>query len=858
MYKYFYTLDEKVDIANVGGKAYNLAKLHKESFLIPETQLLSIKAYNEFFQLNKLQDHIDLIQDQLTGKTTDLELESKIEPLQKLIRNGRMSFPLATELELICKSFNKSEKVKLAVRSSAIMEDLVEHSFAGQFTTVLNVEANIYALQEAVKKVWASQWNRSAVYYHKRMGLSLQNLGMGVIIQKMVQPQISGVLFTVNPKNHNKNELVLEYIRGACEKLVSGRQTPVHLIYNRAKEKFSDEHLVEQRHKRFFKSLIIQALQIEKEFNKPADIEWALHIGKMYFLQYRPITTFAISEAEGILWTNENVGEVIPDVVTPYCWSILESITKDSTVWFLKKLAVKKYPDCGLFSLYKGKVYFNKTEFNKILKLFYISEYINSIREKSINKIKKSTALIFYILKTLWSMLHIGIFTVTLPVKIKRRLNSFQRKLKRIKFTDGGDTRYSYKKSLEILNLQKRTMALHISGTIFAEVYYHYLKKICKEWFAGEPSLGVDDLLIGLNSAESAKSGTALLNLAKQISSNKEAFIIFEKEPIDLIEEKLSKIDNGEEIAAKIEDFINEYGHEALHEFELFYPRWREDKSYIFTNIQNYLKAPGSYDLEEDIKKLSSRRIKNRENAFAHLKGIKNIFRRIFFIYLLKKAEFFSTQRENLKQAFVKAHSELKKHLLDIGKELQKQNIIDNANDILFITNAGIRNLVFNKIGVESIKELIKKRKEKREQYSGEKHPAQIKQVGDVWIPIAVNDKQSSFHLSGIGCSGGTAEGRVNIILSAEDFTQMEKGDILVTRFTNPGWTPLFVLASGIVTEIGGALSHGAIIAREYGIPMIAAVQGATGSLKTGDRILVNGNTGEIQLLTKSEKGKNG
>ncbi len=223
---------------------------------------------------------------------------------------------------------------------------------------------------------------------------------------------------------------------------------------------------------------------------------------------------------------------------------------------------------------------------------------------------------------------------------------------------------------------------------------------------------------------------------------------------------------------------------------------------------------------------------------------------RIFFRWVFRKALFFSVQRENLKQAFVKAHFELKKHLSVLAKQLN----LPDVRKILFLTSAEITDTFSGALRAEQIKALINEREEERSEYLTIRHPSRIKQIGEHWIPAETDDSSSALELlQGIACSAGIVEGRARVILNPEDSATIENGDILITRAVNPGWTPLFVSLSGVACEIGGALSHGAIIAREYGLPMVTAVTGITMKIKDGQRIRLNGFSGTIEILEEDE-----
>ncbi len=816
-------------IHQIGAKAFHLAELEKHHFQIPETVFIPLSAYRTFVAANNLQNTIDTVKRHF-GEGADFAI---LKPLLKELRAAftKGDFPAAV-LKILKETAARFSAV-VAVRSSAVSEDSAAFSFAGQYHTVLSVEPDEISLGKAVKEVWTSQWNDAVAEYILKNKISSFEEGMGVIIQRMLRPQIAGVLFTRHPDSLSDEHIIIESVTGLAEKLVSGEATPQHFEIPRNAVPPELDKLFPLKFQKQFKELIRDALKIETLAKGAVDIEWAVENGAVYFLQYRTLTT----GAEEFLWTNENVGEVIPDVVTPYSWSILKPVTNNAFARFLNVLSIKGFPEQGLFGLYKGRVYFNSTMFNRLLSGFYIGEQL---------KDKSPLGVFVFLVRKIPALIPLGLYLFLLPGKIKRYLRRFSGRLESIRFMQESDAALHLQKCDLLVKQHQRTMNLHLTCTIFAELYYQLLTKLCsgKETAAGPVS--ADALLSGIQGAESARSGRALWQLAKEISSDSNLQKIILDFEADEIEAHLSSAPGGEKMLEKIQAFLNEFGHGALHEFELFYPRWKEDKNFIYSNLKNYLINIPQLDWEAG----QAEQTKKQATQFTEAAKSFSFLGRIFFYRIFNKALFFSVQRENLKQAFVKAHFELKKHLSVLAKLL---NLAD-VRKILFLTDAEIADAFNGVLPVEQIKALIQAREKERSGYLKIKHPSKIRQLGEHWIPVGAEDAEPAQDvLRGIACSAGIAEGRARIILNPEDAVRIENGDILIARAVNPGWTPLFVPAAGIVSEIGGALSHGAIIAREYGLPMVAAVVGITTKIQDGQRIRLNGFSGTVEILEENE-----
>lgn len=841
MTAFILNIEDPVQAADAGLKACHLHEISQFGLSVPKTYFLSVKAYRLFIEHNKLNKSIAALID---AKTTsgDSEIAGRIKQLQRQFAEAEFPAGIRDAVSEICAALKSIGIDQVAVRSSGTLEDTAERSFAGQFETVLNVPVQADHVIKAIRRVWASQWNEKFVAYTSLKTLTDLNPAMGVIIQQMLQPEIAGVLFSINPQNGDDSQLLIEYVAGTGDSLVSGEQTPSQIAYNKTDKKFGSGTEPDAQWPTHINDLIEQSLKLESALGYPVDVEWALADNQIYFLQLRPIT---VEAQPAILWTDENVGEVIPDIVTPLSWDILEPMTNNAFRWFLKQSGIRDYPSQGLFGLYKGKVYFNNTAFNKTLQRFYISEIF-----KDSGQDKKSfLAKIAILFKTSASLInvavHFGWFSLTLPGKIKKHLTDHPRRLDGLMFEQYQENETALDKIRQIIALHHRTMALHIACTINGEISYQLLKKLCSRWLMEKSAINADDLLTGLDQADSARSGIALWELTRQIHGDSATKKLFLENNPEQIEKHLTDHPADYPVSENIDRFFNEYGHGSLNEFELYYPRWREDKSYIFNTIKNYLKNLDDVNPVAVKTQMAEQRNESTKQAFAAL----NTLQRMFFKPVLKRARFFSSERENLKQALIRAHNELKKHLLFLGDQLTNDSQIAASGDILFLQKKELYNYFEKSKNDLNYKSLIETRKIRRQQFVSEAHPSRIRQIGDNWYPVDPDKDKMAGDLEGIPCSGGSAEGSARVIISADDFDTLQKGEVLVTRSTNPGWTPLFVLAAAVVTEIGGALSHGAIIAREYGIPMIAAAAEATTKIKTGMRIRVDGSTGVIEIL---------
>ncbi len=815
---YFYQISQNISKEQFGGKSSQLALLSQKGYPVPESVFLSKTSYFDFINHNGITDRIKNL-----GSQTIEEQIKKAEELRLFVLKGAFPPIFEEELEQIIGRFYGP----VCVRSSASGEDSSEHSFAGQYETLLNIEPTALKVGRAIREVWASQWTSRLIIYRLRNGLPL-NQGMGVIIQSMLKPVYAGVAFSANPLCQTENKkIILEFVRGLGTHLVDGSRTPQSLTWDLKEQSWQPSGRVPAGYRERFDRLAELLHDLEREFDYALDVEWAIDKRQIWLLQVRPISNLQ----SAVEWTNENVGEVIPDVVTPYSWSILGPIANSAFARLLRLLDVKELPKEGLFGLFKGKVYFNSTAFNRLLAGFYVGERLKRMGPLS---------AFFYLIRLIPTSIKLILFLIRLQTRILKHLSRHPAELKRMEALSENSGTSLLEAIDGLIQLHQKTMFLHITCTLFAELYFQLLDKLSRWSFAEHKMISARRLLSGSTGTESARSGRVLRQIADTICKNETVRSVFLTTPARAVAGKLQLMPESESIRQAIDRFFVEFGYGALHEFELLYPRWQEDQSYIYSSLQRLVKKTTTRDWDEEQQQL----LQKRTHLIHKTKKDLSLFLRLPFAYVLRKADFFGVQRENLKQAFIKAHFLLKKKLLKLSDYLE----LDHSEDIFFLKQEEITAVVKSGTVPREMADTIRQRRAERQKFLKYDHPLRIRQVGK--RRIAVEEKKSvQAELRGIPCSAGVAEGTARIVLEPETVDVLPAGTILIARSANPGWTPLFVTVSGIVTEIGGALSHSAIIAREYGLPMIAAVPEATSKIKDGQRIRIDGTSGNIEIL---------
>ncbi len=826
MAKWIFNSGKKLNAEQVGQKAANLSYLIQHGYPVPKTAFISVGALSKSLQNNRLEAPIkELLQKESAALVPPETLKDVRQKIEQLV----LPEDLQDELAALLKQWRADGVQHLAVRSSAVSEDLGAQSFAGQYFSALQVDADLEAVSQAVRQVWASLFSDRVWSYCRQHDVPLPAQAMGVIIQEMVPARFAGVAFSQNPLQPEKEEVFIEYAVGSGQQLVDGEVVPGQLHLSKEKIhtgtlKFGDV----QRELGGLQEFVNRLLRLEEQTGSAVDVEWAFDGTTYYFLQFRPITTLGI----GIVWSDENVGEVIPDVVTPFSWSILQPMTNGAYRYFLRNLGLRM-PKQPLFTLYEGKVYFNQNAFRQVMEAFYLTTYLGPEKRISFKKL-------FKLLKLNYLLLRLGYFLLRLPYKIWPWNRVIPDQL--IYSNENLTPQRHIREIKRLLGYARKAMNLHISVTIFAEIFYQALDKVCAAWCADE-GIEASRLLQGIGDVESTQPARALWEIGQWIRNNETYRERFTKMSVDELQQWLANQPRRDPLRKAIDLFFEHYGHGALHEFELIYPRWREDSGYILQSLRNYARYQrNGFNLQEHLRTLEQERQALKEKALNHLQKYSWL-RRKLFKYLLKKAEYFSFEREILKQQIVRIFAGLKAHLNALSN-----HYFDDGQAIFYLTWPEVQALVKGQLKGKELTLKIQQRRLLRNRQMEMVHPSRLKQIGDRWLPLTETGAAEGA-LTGIPCSPGVVEGKVQVILQADEGTQFERGDILVTRATNPGWTPLMVLAGGIITEIGGALSHGAIIAREFGIPMIAAVPEVTSRLKSGQWVRMNGQTGTIELL---------
>lgn len=873
---------QDVDQAAIGAKAMSLVRMSRMGLAVPPAFCVVASAFREHLEQNGL---VPVIESTLAGLGEALpeEQTALLSRIRQVIVEAPVRDGLLTE---IGDHYRDLGVQQVAVRSSATAEDLPAHSFAGQYESYLGI-TDLAECIEAIKKCWASLWTHRAYSYRAAKGLEHLSIDMAVIVQSLVDAQVSGVVFSLDPVSGRSDRLVVEACFGLGDSLVSGKATPDRFVL--AKESLrvlsqivSEKTIervpgecggIEERplavgrdrtpslRRRMLRKLALLAKRAERAFGSPQDMEWAARGKDIFFLQSRPVTAVAPSESwkNRQVWTNANLGEVIPDVVTPVNWSLVKVLGTAIFDSIFSWIGID-FGDNPLIGKVAGRAYFNINTFDGAIRHFPglrkmdLSQVLGGEQGKMLDlgqlKIREEDIPDFK-----FSRLK---FVFKMPGFVFRILtHSPRRGVEYVAEMKGRGERLL---RMDLRSLSDDTIVAHLeSGVneIYEEVHgiafsglgmfnFAQLGKICRNWLGDREGSFANVLLAGVGDMDVARAGLELWGLAAKARENPEVGrAVLLGDGWQVARKRISKLEGGKEFLGKWDRFMKEHGHHTRGELEVYNPRWSEMPDYILNTVRAYLRGSAAANPPKHYQE----RARERDQLAAECrKRLKNPIKRIVFNFHLAQAQRGCVLRENIKSVAVIYWAAMRSMLLELGERLAKRGTIEDRDDIFFLEFDEVGPVARGEVEFD-VSEAVASRRAEYNQNLAVTTPKVV--VGkfdpDTFVSETVPDDVEV--LSGIAVCPGVVTGPARVILKSDTDEHIQPGEILVAPFTDPGWTPYLLPAAAIVVDQGGLLSHGSIIAREYGIPTVVNVGPATKLVKTGETIQVDGNRGVMRIL---------
>jgi pyruvate,water dikinase len=860
---------DKTKITLVGGKGANLGELSRvEGIHVPEGFCVSTEAFQRIVgqatSYNELLDRLTLLKVEDRNKISELSGE-----IRTLIEG--IAIPADIQAELVRHLSRLGEENAYAVRSSATAEDLPTASFAGQQDTYLNIVGK-QAILKHVSKCWASLYTERAVTYRMQNGFDHHKVQPAVVVQKMIFPQTAGILFTADPVTANRKVSSIDASFGLGEALVAGlvnadvykvrsgeviaKQISTKklavLALREGGTQVQEIEPARQNRQALTDEQILQleliGRKIEEQFGRPQDIEWCLAEGTFYIVQSRPITTlFPIPEAndrENHVYVSVGHQQMMTDPLKPLGLS------------FFQLTAARPMYTAG------GRLFVDITQ----------DLASPAKRDIIVNVLGKSDPLINDALRT---VLERGDFIKPQPICTEepgsgngnravppvgfQTLNDYdpqvvfdlikssQTSIDELKHdiqTKSGPALFAF--ILEHIQKSRKSLSDSQSfGVIMTAMNASlWLNEKMLEWL-GEKNVA-DTLSQSVPNNITSEMGLELLDVADVIRPHPEVINYLQHVKDDGFLDELVQFDGGQEAREAICTYLNKYGMRCAGEIDITRPRWSEKPAtlvpMILGNIKNCEPNASHLRFEQGRREALNKEQELLERLRQLPDGEQKAKETKRMIGLVRNL---SGYREYPKYGIVSRYFVYKQAFLKEAERLAQANVIQEKEDIYYLTFEELHDVVrTNALDYRTINE----RKDEYKLYEKLTPPRVITSDGEIVVGEYKRENLPPGAIVGLPVSSGMREGRARVILNLEDAV-LEDGDILVTSFTDPSWTPLFVSIKGLVTEVGGLMTHGAVIAREYGLPAVVGVEGATKLIQDGQRIRVHGTEGYVEIL---------
>jgi phosphohistidine swiveling domain-containing protein len=874
---YVVSLANARDASRFGPKAAQLAALGDVSGArVPEGFAVSARAFEDTLAavLPRAQWPAQL----LLG-SRESRLASRLESIRQRVLSGTLSEALRAE---IAAAYGALDGPLVAVRSSALHEDAHDASAAGLQETVLGV-TGVDAVFAAVLRCFASIYQeRAMTYLARRPARARRDVAVGVVVQRMVRADSAGVLFTVDPVSRERGVMVVEAAFGLGCSVVDGGISPDVFRVDRASGRVLARNLgdkpaavrvrdeggtyrepvaLDRRRSAAISDVQIRALcalgdAVERHEGGPRDIEWAWEDGVLWALQSRPIVGLseppkgaALDDPSTWIWSNVNVGEALPGVATPLTWSIAAAFSELGFQQAFKSLGCVLPPGVELVGSFHGRIYLNLTNFMRIARQVPVLNARMLLEfggGGGLDEIERQVE------PGQW-----GTFFARLPLTgaryvaenagLDRRVERFDEEFRASRVrVEGLDMAALSNKALDalygdLLALLDRTGAVMLtcaSGYLSSVVG---IRTVLRYALGDEADRCERDLLSGVSDLESAAPGIALFHIAEIARSEAAArAVITDSDPATLTVEALPP---GPTRRAFV-GFLRAYGFRCPREAELSTPRWREAPGTLFAALRAYL-------VQGDDSAIRRAERQNAVRAAAETELMQRVpaVARAVVRHLLQRTWRFSRLRERMRARVTEVLGFFRMAALETSRRMERAWPDAGADAAFYLYVDEVRAWLTGELGDPTAVSTVRRAQVARDMARPDPPPT-FTGAPPASSPTTI---PTGDRWSGVAASPGVVTGVVRVLRDPADGAALKPGEVLVTAVADVGWTPLFLMAAAVVTELGGALSHAALVAREYGVPAVVNVPGVTRALRSGDRVRVDGDHGVIERVAAAD-----
>ncbi|MEV0325649.1 rifamycin-inactivating phosphotransferase [Micromonospora echinospora] len=866
-----HNVDER-QIAVVGGKGAHLGGLSRiEGVRVPAGFCVTTDAFRRIMaEAPSIGDQLD----QLSRLNPDDR--QAIRALSTTIRQTIEGIAIPGDLAAAIRRAlaGLGEQAAYAVRSSATAEDLPTASFAGQQDTYLNVVGSASILQH-VSRCWASLFTERAVTYRQRNGIDHRAVHMAVVVQRMVFPHAAGVLFTADPVTGNRKVATVDASFGLGEALVSGlvnpdvfrvrdggivartvaaKQRAVHALPDGGTQEVTIDPQ-RQEQPALTDAQVVRLVRlgrrIEAHFGCPQDIEWCLVDEDFQIVQSRPITTLfpvpAAGDGENHVYLSVGHQQMMTDPMRPLgisVWQLTAMAPMHEAGGRLFVDATRNLASpasrAGFLEMVGRsdpltrdalETVLDRDDF--VLSLLDRDDFVRSLADAGPGRppaggppapIETDPAIV-----------------TELIARSQASVAALRRDIR----TKTGPELFDF--LLEAFQEHKRVLGdpLSMQAIMAGMQATWWLNDQLEEWL-GEKN-AADTLTLSAPDNVTSEMGLALLDVADVIRPHPEVVAFLHGVEDDAFLDELPKLPGGTEARDAIQAYLDRYGMRCVGEIDITRPRWSERPltlvPLILDNVRNFAPGAAAQRFEQGRQKAQQK----EQDVLARLRALPDGEQKAAETKrMIDRVRTFIGYREYPKYGIVSRYFVYKQALLHEAERLVRADVLADREDIFYLTFQELHDVVrANSVDAR----LVRQRKDAFRSYHALTPPRVLTSDGEAVLGAYRRDDVPAGALIGLPVSVGTVEGRARVILDLTE-AEIEAGDILVTAYTDPSWSPLFVAVAGLVTEVGGLMTHGAVIAREYGLPAVVGVPDATRLIRDGQRIRVHGADGYVEILS--------
>lgn len=860
--------------ASVGGKAHALASLAAAGEHVPEWIVIPADAL-----ITQLSDNHLLAdaEQELAGLVLLRSDESTREAVRRVSSTlQEMVASVSSCLDITELTTSITDAIgdgPFAVRSSAVGEDGEALSFAGQFDTVLNVEAA--DLADAVCRCWASAFSERALEYRRRAHALGDALRVGVIVQRMISGEISGVTFTADPVTGDQSRIRVSACTGLGDALVSGAADADEYLLRESgtvidARPVSGAPLLDDA---MLRKLATTGRRIAKAQGGPRDIEWTIRHGEIFILQSRPITSLTPKtekHAHRIVWDNSNIQESYNGVTTPLTFSFASAAYASVYEQTMRVVGLSERVIAGhrpvlrtLLGLIRGRVYYNlnswyrgllllpsfrtnKSDMERMMGVEEPVDFVDDLSPSTLESLRRVPGVLRAAAGLLFAF-------ARLDRRIPRFLNEINASIAEV--DRASLDRCSLDELMDMLDmLWTRCIerwATPIVNDFRVMMATGRLRRIVERANPSRADALMQEVLGGADVQVSAGLAIAMLRLSQYARTDiKTADALRSLEGEDALQ---AASEANAKFAATFDDMIRTYGDRCMGELKLESRPLRDDPAFIVRMLRNYLAGE-----TQDPEWLAEAAVIRRARAEREVSARLSMVQRVYFRLMLGLARRSICAREEMRLARTQLFGAHRDIYRSIGRRYHASGTLNRPDDVFYLTREEIRGYWEGTSSSVDLAAVANARRAEFARYELQDAPNRIVTTGAPYEelnalerhePVAAQISSDGI-LCGLGCSAGVAEGRVRIVRCPDDNLALD-GHILVAPRTDPGWAPLFPSARAIIVERGSLLSHSAVLARELGIPAVVGIAGVVDLLRDGELVRVDGTTGTIQLLER-------